>query len=153
MRKGLLVSAALAALSALAATTALAQDASATATSGSVRASAGFTPDPISVSIVSGGNIDASRLGGSCTGMIARAPDYEFTYTAGSYPLTFAVASGGDTTLVINGPDGRWYCDDDSSGLDPIVSFSSPRSGTYDIWIGAVGGQGASSTLMITEQH
>lgn len=152
MRQFLIASAVLA-LSGLAATTGSAQDASARATSGSVSASAGFTPDPISVRITSGGNIDASRLGGACTGMIARAPDYEFTYAAGSFPLSFLVASSGDTTLVINGPDGRWYCDDDSSGLDPIVSFSSPRSGTYDIWVGAVGGEGASSTLMITEQN
>lgn len=153
MRKCLIASAVAVTLSGLIPTITLAQDASAPATSGSVRASANFTPDPISVSIYSGGNINASRLGGGCTGMIARAPDYEFTYTAGSYPLTFAVASSGDTTLVINGPDGRWYCDDDSQGLNPIVSFSRPRSGTYDVWIGAVGGSGASSTLLITEQN
>ena len=137
---------------ALAATAAAAQDPSATAGSGGMRASAGFTPDPIRVSIYSGGGIDASRLGGACTGMIADAPDYEFTYTAGSFPLSFGVVSDGDTSLVINGPDGRWYCDDDSQGLNPIVSFGRPQSGTYDVWVGAVG-DGASSTLLISESN
>ena len=34
-------------------------------------------------------------------------------YRAGSYPLIISVASRSDTTLVVNGPDGSWYCDDD----------------------------------------
>ncbi len=152
MRTVLLASAIATALLGVAATSAAAQDPSATATSGGMRARAGFTPDPIRVSIYSGGSIDASRLGGACTGMIASAPDYEFTYTAGSFPLSFGVVSDGDTSLVINGPDGRWYCNDDAQGLNPIVSFGSPRSGSYDIWVGAVG-SGASSTLLISESN
>ena len=152
MRTVLLASAIATALLGVGATSAAAQDPSATATSGSVRARAGFTPDPIRVSIYSGGSIDASRLGGACTGMIASAPDYEFTYTAGSFPLSFGVVADGDTSLVINGPDGRWYCNDDAQGLNPIVSFGRPRSGSYDVWVGAVG-DGTSSTLLISESN
>jgi hypothetical protein len=133
-------------------TAAAAQDPSANATSGAVRVRAGFTPDPITVSIYSGGGIDASRLGGRCVGMIASAPDYEFTYTAGSFPLTFAVDSNADTSLVINAPDGRWYCVDDSEGLNPILTWGRPSSGSYDIWIGAVGQPGP-ATLYITENQ
>jgi hypothetical protein len=140
-------------VSALVAGVAAAQDPSATATSGGSRQRAGFTPDPITVSIYSGGGIDASNaIGGSCVGMIASAPDYEFTYTAGSYPLTFAVNSRSDTSLIINAPDGRWYCNDDSDGLNPVLRWGSPQSGSYDIWIGAVGEAG-SSTLYITENR
>ena len=151
MRAIVLAAAAAAAL-ASAATSAAAQDPSASATSGGMRARAGFTPDPIQVSVYSGGSIDASRLGGACVGMIASAPDYEFTYTAGSFPLSFGVVSEGGTSLVINGPDGRWYCNDDAEGLNPVLRWGRPPSGSYDVWVGAVG-EAASSTLMITESH
>ena len=140
-----------AAVMAMAAGSAAAQDPSANA-GGGMRARAGFTPDPIRVNIYSGGPIDASRLGGNCVGMIASAPDYEFTYTAGSFPLSFRVQSQGDTSLVINGPDGRWYCNDDAQGLNPILTWGRPASGSYDIWVGAVG-EAASSVLLITESN
>ena len=153
MRTVLLASAVAAALMACAATSAAAQNPGAAATSGGMRASAGFTPDPIRVNIYSGGSVDASRLGGACVGMIASAPDYEFTYSAGSFPLSFGVISNGDTSLVINGPDGRWYCNDDAQGLNPILTWGRPPSGSYDIWVGAVGGQGASATLLISESN
>ena len=152
MRTVLLASAVAAALMACAATTAAAQNPSAAATSGGMRARAGFTPDPIRVSIYSGGSVDASRLGGACVGMIASAPDYEFTYTAGSFPLSFGVVSNGDTSLIINGPDGRWYCNDDAQGLNPILTWGRPPSGSYDIWVGAVG-QASSATLLISESN
>ena len=152
MRNVLLASAVAVALSGLAASAALAQNPSSPATSGGMRARAGFTPDPIRVNIYSGGSIDASRLGGACVGMIASAPDYEFTYTAGSFPLSFGVVSSGDTSLVINGPDGRWYCNDDAQGLNPILTWGRPPSGSYDIWVGAVG-SAASSTLLISESR
>ena len=152
MRTVLLASAVATALLGIA-SAAAAQDPSANATAGAMRARAGFTPDPITVSIYSGGGINASNvLGGSCVGMIASAPDYEFTYTAGSFPLTFAVNSNADTSLVINAPDGRWYCIDDSEGLNPILTWSRPQSGSYDIWVGAVGEAGP-STLYITESQ
>ena len=135
----------------VAASAAAAQNPGASGTAGSISRSSGFTPDPITVSIYSGGGIDASQtLGGSCVGMVADAPDYEFTYDAGSLPLTFSVASDEDTSLVVNGPDGEWYCVDDSDGLDPVLRWARPMSGTYDIWVGAVGRAG-SSTLYITE--
>ncbi len=152
MRTVLLASAIAAAMMAVAATSAAAQNPSSPASSGGMRARAGFTPDPIRVNIYSGGSIDASRLGGACVGMIASAPDYEFTYTAGSFPLSFRVQSQGDTSLVINGPDGRWYCNDDAQGLNPILTWGRPPSGSYDIWVGAVG-QAAASTLLITESN
>ena len=134
------------------ATGAAAQDTSAPASYGSIRLNAGFTPDPRSVNLTAGGSIDASRIGSPCTGSIARAPDYELTYSAGSLPLYIYAQSQRDTTLVVNGPDGQWYCDDDSNGgLNPQVTFNSPRSGVYDIWVGVFGGGTAAATLHISE--
>lgn len=129
-----------------------AQDASLTATYGEISLRAGFTPDPYTVSLTAGGSINGSALPGSCTGMISRAPDFEVTYTAGSFPLVFRSISSADTTLIINGPDGSWSCDDDSYGDgDAQVVFRRPQSGTYDIWVGTFGNSTASATLQITE--
>ncbi|HYD28654.1 peptidase S1 [Brevundimonas sp.] len=134
---------------------AAAQNAGLTANFGEIRLNAGFTPDPYRVNITAGGSIDAytdTDLPAACVGDISNAPDYEVTYTAGSLPLVFRTRSSTDTTLIINGPDGRWYCDDDSWGDgDAEVRFNRPSSGTYDIWVGTFNGGTASAALLITE--
>ena len=122
------------------------------ATYGEISLGSGFTPDPYRVDIFSGGTIDATGIANGCTGMVARAPDLQLNYTAGSLPLIFGVLSDFDTTLVINGPNGQWYCDDDSGdGTNPLMSIPSPQSGIYDVYVGAYGGNSGSSQLYITE--
>lgn len=122
------------------------------ATFGSTSLRSGFTPDPYRVDMYSGGDVDATTIASGCVGMVARAPDFELTYSAGSLPLIFGVTSDNDTTLVINGPDGSWYCDDDSGdGTDPLMSIPDPQSGVYDVYVGAYGGNGATAQLYITE--
>ncbi|MGD9739211.1 MAG: hypothetical protein AB7O56_13170 [Bauldia sp.] len=145
----------------LAATAALAQNApdyTLEPTFGATELIAGFEPDPHRVDLVAGGDIDAgtANLATGCAGFIAAAPDYRVQYTPGEYMLSFAVASaaGADTTLVINGPDGAWYCDDDSWGeLSPLVSFDQPLAGQYDVWIGVYGAAAstAEATLFLSE--
>lgn len=134
---------------------AVAQSANKTPNYGSVRLSAGFTPDPHTVRVVAGGSIDAfndTPLPTECVGKISDAPDYRVTYTAGSFPLVFRTIASQDTTLIINGPDGSWSCDDDSYGDgDAQVTFSKPRSGVYDVWVGTFGSSNVSATLSITE--
>ncbi len=133
--------------------TASAQNAGLTANFGEISLSAGFAPDPYRVSVTAGGDIDGARLPGSCTGNISDAPDFEVTYSPGSgLPLVFRTISTTDTTLIINGPNGDWSCDDDSYGDgDAEVRFNRPASGTYDVWIGTFNGGTASATLLITE--
>ena len=130
-----------------------AQDYSLTPNYGSYNLNAGFSPDPFNVSLSSGGNVNAgSTIGGSCAGMVSNAPDLRVNYSARGFPLTFRVYSGADTTLLINAPDGRWYCDDDGGGnLDPRLRWSNPPSGQYDIWVGSFGGGYHDATLSITE--
>ena len=130
-----------------------AQDWSQAPTFGSVNLTSGFTPDPYTVAITAGGSIEASNLSPSCRGMIANAPDYRLNFSAGSLPLYISAYSNADTTLVVNGPDGSWYCNDDTNGLDPALAWGSPQSGQYDIWIGTYGSNSelASSTLHISE--
>lgn len=122
------------------------------ATYGSEYLSSGFTPDPYRVDMYSGGNVDATTIAGGCVGMVASQPDFELTYDAGSLPLIFGVISDFDTTLVINGPDGTWYCDDDSGdGTNPVMRIPNAQSGVYDVFVGAFGGNSGDAQLYITE--
>tara|TARA_R110002072_G_scaffold79652_14_gene183590 strand:+ start:468 stop:1805 length:1338 start_codon:yes stop_codon:yes gene_type:complete len=132
---------------------ALAQDYSAPPSYGSVNLNAGFTPDPYNVNITSGGSIPASNVSSSCRGWVANAPDYSVNYSAGGYDLTIGATSNSDTTLLVNGPNGEWYCDDDSGqGLNPLVQLNNPRSGRYDVWIGSYSqGDYAATVLSVSE--
>ena len=132
-----------------------AQDVGADPTFGDAVLESGFTPDPYEVEIVSGGNIDASRVSGSCAGYIADAPDFDLYYSSGSFPLYISFEASEDTTLVINLPDGSWVCDDDDGpGTDPMVYLSNPQSGLYDIWVGSYDeDERARGTLHISEIH
>lgn len=142
----------IAALATLVAGPVAAQNAGLTANYGEINLRSGFTPDPYRVQVTAGGSVNGGALPGSCTGMISEAPDFEVSYSAGSLPLVFRTLSSSDTTLIINGPDGSWSCDDDSYGDgDAEVRFNRPQSGTYDIWIGTFGGGTSSATLLITE--
>ena len=142
----------IAALATLLAGPVAAQNAGLTANYGEINLRSGFTPDPYRVQVTAGGSVNGGALPGSCTGMISEAPDFEVSYSAGSLPLVFRTLSSSDTTLIINGPDGSWSCDDDSYGDgDAEVRFNRPQSGTYDIWIGTFRGGNSSATLLITE--
>lgn len=120
----------------------------------------GFAPDPMNISITSGaaaGNsveIRTLGLGPGCTGVGTRQPDLIVNY---SNPLSilrfyFQPNQSGDTALVINGPNGQWSCNDDSVGLNPMVTFNGPQAGQYDIWVASYrAGENIPGTLSITE--
>lgn len=119
-------------------------------TFGSVMLKAGFLPDPFKKDVQAGGAIK-TNLGG-VNAYVAKAPDFSLTYTKGTYPLTFTVKSVGDTTLLINLPDGTWVADDDGGGgLDPLIRIANPSSGRYDIYVGTFGKNLVPATLYITE--
>lgn len=123
-------------------------------TYGSMTLSAGFSPDPHRIQLQAGGatRVDASLAPGCAGYLHAAAPDVDFYYEAGDFPLYLHVESASDTTLVVNGPDGRWYCNDDFNGLDPMLMFSNPESGLYSIWVGVHGDEGiADAVLNLTE--
>lgn len=126
-----------------------------TPNSGSATLDAGFQPDPFTVSITSGGPINASYLGDDCRGYAIAAPDFRIFYTAGrSSLLRFFFVGDGDTTLIVNGPDATWHCNDDSFGsLNPTVDFDNPQSGQYDIWVGSFQqGSFIRGTLFVTQE-
>ncbi len=115
-----------------------AQNADATPTYGDVELSSGFDPDPYETRIQAGGPLDGSEsFGKSCPGYIAAAPDINFDFAASDRPLYIYIDADADTTLIIIGPDGEPYCDDDSGkGLNAAVIFLTPQSGLYHIWVG-----------------
>jgi hypothetical protein len=120
---------------------------------GNVSLSAGFDPDPNMVSVMAGGPVWLEHeLGWECVGHVnAAQPDVVLDYTAGDWPLYIYAESQEDTTLIVRAPDGEWYCSDDDRGLDPGLTFETPDSGRYAIWIGTYTEAGAQTTLSISE--
>lgn len=122
---------------------------------GSVNLRAGFSPDPYTKAFTSGGDVDiASYLTGpDCEGYATSAPDFRVNWTGNSQRLSFFFISDGDTTMVINEPDGDWYCADDTGNtFHPDLTFRSPEEGQYDIWIGSFDSDDfVNGTLYVTE--
>jgi hypothetical protein len=131
-------------------------DYTANANYGEANLSSGFSPDPYSVGMTTGGNVDVSYLGGSCSGFASSAPDLRINYGDGGSSLLriYFVGTNGDPTMVVNDPYGNFYCVDDSFGtVNPTIDFNNPAGGTYDVWIGSYAANATiSGTLSITEK-
>jgi serine protease Do len=118
---------------------------------------AGFTPDPFSIGIVSGGSIKNSYLGSGCSGFTAEAPDLALNWSGTGAMLRFVFEGhepGDDPTLTIRTPDGRYHCNDDASAstLNPMLTFADPAEGNYLIWVGSYGeGNYHHGSLYVTE--
>ncbi len=128
-----------AALIALEARPAVAQSVDLDPSFGTTDLASGFQPDPLVIQVRSGGSIEAQNINPGCKGFIASAPDVRLQFAAAELPLIISASSDADTSLVVRGPGGGWYCDD-NGGLNhrnPSLRFNHPESGQYDIWIGA----------------
>jgi hypothetical protein len=130
-----------------------------TSTYGSTNIGDNSTPDPYSIDIIAGGSVDVSSLalGPDCTGFAANAPDFRFDYIGSTSRLRvfFVAADGSDTTLIVNAADETWVCNNDdpvSGTTNPMIEFSNPQTGTYDVWVGTYGSSNfTSGALYITE--
>lgn len=90
-----------------------------------------------SFDLQAGGTVNAHAVNSSCNGYVADVPDYTINYQGnGRRPMELAAQSSADTTLVVVGPDGHTYCNDDSNGLNPALSIHNPTSGNYAVWVG-----------------
>lgn len=117
---------------------------------GEVDLTDGFSPDPYTIDIVAGGDISAESVGDDCWGYVTAAPDFRLYYGAGASPLVFSVDSDADTTMIVADPNGDWFCNDDTNGLNPEVRFDAPLDGQYDIWVGTFfEGETSEATLSI----
>jgi len=133
-------------------------DASLDANYGNAELTQGFEPDPQTLAMEAGGDIDVSAyLGGQCAGFVTAQPDLDFTYSgaAGTSLRFYFVADeeGADTVMVVNDPNGDWWCADDSYGtLNPSIDFLTAVDGVYDIWVGTYeSGALIPGTLAVTE--
>ncbi len=119
---------------------------------GQRRLRGGFTPDPFVVNVNSGGNVNASSVHGGCAGFVSRQPDFIVRYRRPRDFLRFFAQASGDTTLIINDPNGRWHCNDDTYGQNPGIDINNPAAGQYDIWVGSYSaGQAHQAQLSVTE--
>jgi len=98
--------------------------------------SSGFTPDPQTLGMKAGGNIEVDE--GDCSyGYIAESGGMGLQYTAGSFDLYVYVESDIDTMLLIRTPSNEFICDDDSHGsLNPLLHIEDPESGLYIVFVG-----------------
>ncbi len=131
-------------------------DYSAEANYGTVSLEAGFWPDPHTVEMTSGGDVDLALAidDDICSGYATSNPDLKLQWDQESSGLLkLWVESEGDTTLVINDSTGSWHCDDDSAGdLNPLIELDAASGGRYDIWVGSYeSDDNYSSTLYISE--
>jgi hypothetical protein len=128
-------------------------DPTADPTFGGITLNSGFTPDPFIRTLTSGGSINASSVDPTCTGYIAAAPDYFVNVEDAMSHLRILFVADGDTTLVVQGPDGSFTCNDDGFNLNPIVDIVNPSTGDYNIWVGSYSvNEFLSGYLMISEQ-
>lgn len=75
---------------------------------------------------------------GFCPGFTGLdAPDLVLTLDRPEPMLSLYAMSLVDLVLAVRGPDGQWYCNDDSFGLNPAVSISRAGPGAYHLWVGA----------------
>lgn len=84
-----------------------------------------------------GGLRDATGMGDGCLGNIPEAPQHVLNVSAALPNLTIMVNSrGADSTLVVHLPDGSYRCNDDSDGLNPVVS-GPVGAGTVEVFVGS----------------
>lgn len=120
---------------------------------------AGFIPDPHTVSIQAGGQVDvgAAGYGASCTGYASQSPDYQLNWSGSTGDLRVYFEpddAGQDATLIINTSNGAWLCNDDADTgtLNPAISLNDQTEGRFDIWVGRYSqGELMPGTLYISE--
>jgi len=118
---------------------------------GTTTLSTGFMPDPSVANGTSGGSLSAADWNPACRGWVAQTPDHLFVARTDMPSFRVLVHSRQDTTLVMQGPDGTLYCDDDSEGRDPIIA-TPITAGTYRLWVGSYQqGQNSSYKIGFTE--
>lgn len=103
----------------------------------------------------SGGPVDGAGLGPDCIGFFPSSPQFELLISERSPEIImFFLADGdlADTTLLVESPDGRFYCNDDAfdGTLDPGLVIPDARPGHYSVWIGSYHpGEEHNGTLLV----
>jgi hypothetical protein len=96
----------------------------------------GFSPDPMLLTGVAGGPTDATSLNPSCNGHVGAAPNHTLSVATALPSLRLFAHADGDTTLVVQLSDGRYVCNDDGEGTDPIVDIQNLPAGQHNVFVG-----------------
>ncbi|WP_439632591.1 hypothetical protein [Glycocaulis sp.] len=126
---------------------------------GQTRLRSGFSPNPFSADVQAGGPVDSTlalaghtTVEGYCYGQVTRAPSFRLTWSGQDGPLYISTDSDTDTLLLVNAPDGGWWCDDDSAGnLNAGLVIDNAPAGVYDIYVGSFDTEPAPSRLFISQ--
>lgn len=107
--------------------------------------------DPRLIFDVQPSQTEAFGMGEGCAGFITPGqPDVVISAQPGLPQLMVYMVSDADGTLVISGPDGRLYCNDDFEQLNPGVMIPNPMPGDYAVFAGTYSGTGGMATLGVT---
>ena len=100
---------------------------------------AGNPLDPFIVSVNGGGSLNASALGGECSGYVNIEPVARINWQGEASMSRVFFYSDHDPTLIVQTPDGEFHCNDDANVLllDPSITFENPQPGIYNIWVGS----------------
>lgn len=123
---------------------------------GEIRLGAGFSPDPYSRSITAGGTTNIGPcLGNNWAGFVTARPDFDLYWSGSTAQLSIVVDAAADTILLVNGPDGTWYYNDDLSQNDrrSVITIERPKEGLYDIWIGSYDGSRRNPGYLYITEH
>ncbi len=120
-------------------------DPNATPDHGIAAGGVGFQPDPFRVDQVAGGgaiNAQQRNLGDDCVGLVNVQPTFRFKALTAFDRLRFIFVSEAvawDASLIVRAPDGNYYCNNDSYGLNnPTVEIDAAAPGDYNVWVGAL---------------
>lgn len=92
--------------------------------------------------------------GNPCLGYGYSAPSHVIVLQQNFANLSIKLKSGGDTTLVVRGPNSQTIrCGDDTgSSKDASVQGANWPAGTYEVWVGSIeAGQRLNYTLTVRE--
>lgn len=107
--------------------------------------------DPRVIFDIVASQTEAFGMGDGCAGFInAAQPDLVVSAEEGLPQLMVYVVSDNDGTLVVAGPDGTLYCNDDFEQLNPGVMIPNPMPGDYAVFAGSYSGLGGLATLGVT---
>ncbi len=101
-----------------------------------------FAPDPMQLKGVTGGQSTAASVAGTaatetgaCLGHMDSQPYHRLELKSRFRYLSVVASSATDTTILIKGPDGGIWCNDDFQGKDAGIS-GEWLPGSYDVWVG-----------------
>lgn len=94
------------------------------------------------------------NAGNACLGYGYSSPSHVMVLQQNFANLNLALKSGGDTTIVVRGPNPQTVRCGDDTGSSKDASVQGPNwpAGTYEIWVGSIeAGQRLDYTLTVRE--